>query len=325
VQWSGYASSDPKLVALYAKAKTLQWDAAEALDWDQPIDPASPLHVEAFPILELPIFQRLAEATREEIAARLTQIALSRFLHGEQGALMVASSLVGDCPDYEAKLYAATQTVDEARHVEVFARYTQRCGTPLPIDASQRAFLEAVLGADSWVKKLIGMQIVVEGAALASFHSFRARVRDPLLGKLLDGVLRDEARHVGFGTLYLRRHVTELHADDREQLADYAYEVTMAFDGTRADTLRSSQAAFAAAGVTPGEVLRAAAAWLADGKQRRGDSTRDGITDFILPTLSRLGVLTPRVAKRFAEARFTPTLSSPLLQQLDTLVDSGKS
>jgi len=322
VQWTGYEPTDPKLVALYGKAKVLQWDGAHELDWDLPIDPSTPLHVEAFPILELPIFQRLTTAKREELAARFTQIALSRFLHGEQGALLIASSLVGLCPDYEAKLYAATQTVDEARHVEVFARYTQRCGTIVPIDPSFRAFLDTITGADSWIAMLIGMQIVVEGAALSSFHAYRARVRDPLLGKLLDGVLRDEARHVGFGTLYLRRHVAELHADDREQLADEAFEAVIAFDRTRAETLRTSQAAFEAAGVAPAEVMRDAARWLADGKQRRADWTRDGITDFILPTLSRLGLLTKRAEQRFAQARFTPTLSSPLMTQLDALVHS---
>jgi hypothetical protein len=321
VRWTGFVPTDAKLVALYGKGKALQWDAAAALDWERPIDPAAPLHAAAFPILELPIFQRLSAAQRDQLMARFTQAALSQFLHGEQGALLVASSLVGAAPDYEAKLYAATQTMDEARHVEVFARYLRRCGDILPVDPSLQAFLDTVLGAASWAQMLIGMQVIVEGAALSSFHAYRARVRDPLLGELLDGVIRDEARHVGFGTLYLRHHIAALHPDEREQLADHAYTAVMTFDRTRADSLKSSRAAFEEVGVSAADVMRDAAAWLAAGHQPRADWSRDGITEFILPTLSRLGVLTPRVEQRFARARLTPSMTSPLMQQLRALVD----
>jgi hypothetical protein len=324
VRWADYIASDPKLVALYDKGKSLQWDAAD-LAWDSPIDPSAPLHAEAFPILMLPIFERLSAPTRDQLTARLTQGALSQFLHGEQGALMVASALVGKSPDYEAKLYSATQTMDEARHVELFGRYLQRCGEIRPIEPSLRSFLETVLAADSWIQMLIGMQVIVEGAALASFHAYRVRVRDPLLGTLLDGVIRDEARHVGFGMLYVRRYVNAMHDDEREQLADYAYNAVMEFDRTRADSVRSSQAAFEEAGVSPADVLRDAASWLQRGNQPREDWSRDGITRFILPTLSRLGVLTPRIETKFAQARFTPAMSSPLTEQLDALVELGRS
>jgi hypothetical protein len=135
-RWSGYDASNPRLIALYAKGKVLQWDGGVAIDWDRPVDPGAPVHAEAFPLLALPIFTRLGPSQRDALTATFMEGALSQFLHGEQGALMVASRLVGACPDYEAKLYAATQTMDEARHVEVFGRYLQRCGTIQPVDPS---------------------------------------------------------------------------------------------------------------------------------------------------------------------------------------------
>jgi hypothetical protein len=321
-QWCGYEADDDKLFALYSKGKVLQWDAERALDWGRAVDPGAPVHAEAFPLLSLPIFERLSAAQREQLTAKLMEGALSQFLHGEQGALMVASCLVGLCPDYEAKLYAATQTMDEARHVEVFGRYLKRCGSIQPVDPSLRRFLEMILGASSWLEMLIGMQVIVEGAALSSFHAYRQRIRDPLLGDVLDGVIRDEARHVGFGTLYLRDAVAGMSDDERETVADFAYATVIAFSETRRDSLKSSSSALADVGITLDAVLRDGAEWLKSGKAPRRDTTKDGITEFILPTLRRIGVLTPRIAEKFAQARIPAAATSPLLDQLDALVDT---
>ena len=67
---------------------------------------------------------------------------LSQFLHGEQGALLVASQLVSCAPTYQAKLYAASQAFDEARHVEAFSRYIQtRSKLMYPVGTGLKAFL----------------------------------------------------------------------------------------------------------------------------------------------------------------------------------------
>lgn len=322
--WSGYDVGDQKLVALYGKGKALQWDAANALDWTTPVDPSAPIHSAAFPLLSLPIMERVGVAKREQMTAYLTGQALSQFLHGEQGALMTAARLVDVCPDYEAKLYAATQTMDEARHVEVFAKYLARIGKIEPVVQSLRSFLEHILGADHWVKMLIGMQIVVEGAALSSFHVFRERARDPLLTALLDGVIRDEARHVGFGTLYVQRTVADMHPDDREALADFAFDAVVTFSATRRDSLRNAAGALEQIGLSIDDVLRDAAAWMAKGNEVKTDSIRDGVGDFIIPSLRRLGLLTPRVEQRFKDARFPASPTSPLLQQLQDLLDKDE-
>jgi 1,2-phenylacetyl-CoA epoxidase catalytic subunit len=318
-QWSGYEPSDPKIIALYAKGKALQWNADVELDWDQPVDPSSPLHAGAFPLLDLPVFQRLSSAQLDQLTAKLTRLTLSQIIHGEQGALMVASRLVSIAPDYEAKLYAATQTVDEARHVEVFGRYLKRCGGIVPLAPGFGAFLDKVIDADSWLNMMIGMQIIVEGAALSSFHAYRRRSREPLLSGILDRVIRDEARHVGFGSTYLRNTLGEMSDDERECLADYAYDAVMLFARTRHESFRQSEVFLNEFGFSLDEVLHSAAARLESGGAALADPARDGITEFILPTLTRLGVLTDRVKEKFASARLPPIMASSLLDELDML------
>ncbi|MBW2698778.1 MAG: diiron oxygenase, partial [Deltaproteobacteria bacterium] len=110
-----------KLRNLYSKSKRAQWDAEQDLDWSIPIDPSRPLIEEdRFGLERLPYFQKLSQTKREAFRAHMTAYQLSQFLHGEQGALMTAAALTHAVPDYEGKLYAATQTMDEARHVEVY-------------------------------------------------------------------------------------------------------------------------------------------------------------------------------------------------------------
>src|SRR5206468_9874688 len=101
---------------------------------------------------------------------------LSNFLHGEQGALMVAAQLVNAVPHTDAKFYAATQTMDEARHVEVFAKYIKKLDESRPIAPALKHILDATLQTDDWMKKLVGMQIVVEGLALYSFREMRNQI-----------------------------------------------------------------------------------------------------------------------------------------------------
>jgi hypothetical protein len=321
-QWAGYAVASEKLLTLYSKGKSLQWDAAQGIEWDRPIDPGAPVHASAFPLLSLPILGRVGSKAREELTAKLMQSVLSQFLHGEQAALMVASKLVALCPQFEAKLYAATQTMDEARHVEVFSRYLERSGSIQDLDPAARRFLEMVLGADSWLELLIGMQIVVEGAALSSLHAFRQHTRDPVLGQVLDGVIRDEARHVGFGTIHVQKEVAGMTEEERERVAQFAYATVLAFSETRRDSLRGFALALGDVGISVNDVLRDAAEWVRSGKEAR-DSTRDGITDFIMPTLRRMGLLTPRIAEKFATARIPASITSPLIEQLDALIASS--
>ena len=150
---------------------------------------------------------------------------LSNFLHGEQGALLVASQLASCAPSFNAKLYAASQTFDEARHVEVFNRYLQtKLGMSYPINRGLKLLLDKILTDERWDLKFIGMQIILEGLPLAAFHQARHDTDDPVLDELLYYVIRDEARHVTFGVNYLEDFVQTLSQEEREDRAQFAYE-----------------------------------------------------------------------------------------------------
>ena len=140
---------------------------------------------------------------------------LSQFLHGEQGALICTAKIVETVPWYDAKLYASTQVVDEARHVEVFARYLdEKLGGGYPINAHLGLLLDDIINDSRWDMTYLGMQIMVEGLALAAFGFLHATTNEPLLKKLLRYVMSDEARHVAFGVLSLQE--VYAHMSDKE-------------------------------------------------------------------------------------------------------------
>jgi len=304
--WNVDVAGDERLKALYRKAKTYQWDG-DSLDWDSPIDPSgSPIGAQAFGVLDLPIFDKFSKSQREFLNAHLTALTLSQFLHGEQGALLVASQLAQCVPNLEAKLCAAMQTADEARHVEVFTRYVKRCAMVYPIRNKLRETLEKIVGQDQWPQKLVGMQVVVEGLALTSFHEYRRDANDPLLRKLLELVIRDEARHVAFAPLYLKKTLEDMHPDDRETLADFAYEVTLGFRALAVSYFRDAAVVFEKVGVSFDEVCESAYAQSLPRKQL------DAVNAFIVPALERIGIITPRARRDFDRARMLSELDPDL-------------
>ena len=202
-----------RLRNLYSKAKEAQWNAEQDIDWSTPIDPSRPLIDEAsFGFDRLPFMQRLSQTQQESFRANVGAHRLSQFLHGEQGALMTAAALTHAVPDYEGKLYAATQTMDEARHVEVFEKYVRKLARVYPMSPVLKSLIDDTLKADHWVKIAIGMNMVVEGLALGAFHNMRRATSCELLKSILEGVLRDEARHVAFGNVYVGYHGSDPQA-----------------------------------------------------------------------------------------------------------------
>jgi len=145
---------------------------------------------------------------------------------------MTAAALTHAVPDYDAKLYAATQTMDEARHVEVYERYINKLAKAYPISPWLKELIDATLKADHFAKIMIGMNMVVEGLALASFHNMRKQTTCGLLRDLTDNVLADESRHVAFGNVYLSKVISEMHADEREDIAQFAFEAIRAMSNS---------------------------------------------------------------------------------------------
>src|SRR5262245_30199968 len=220
-----YAIDIEKLRNLYSKAKQNQWDGEQQLDWSVEVDPSKPIVGEdRFMFLKMPFMQRMSQSQREMFTAHATCQLLSQFLHGEQGALMTAAAVTHAAPDYEAKLYSASQTFDEARHVEVYERYVRKLGVVYPISPWLKELIDATLSSQSFAKTMIGMNMVIEGLALAAFHNMRRQATCPLLRSLTGYVLQDESRHVAFGHLYLAQTIAEMHPDEREDVAQFAFD-----------------------------------------------------------------------------------------------------
>ncbi|HXP33376.1 MAG TPA: ferritin-like domain-containing protein, partial [Acidimicrobiales bacterium] len=153
---------------------------------------------------------------------------LSQFMHGEQGALICTSRIVENVPWIDAKYYAATQVMDEARHVEVFAKYLDtKLSGHYPINAHLRTLLDDIIADDRWDMTYLGMQIMVEGLALAAFGFIHMMTTEPLLKKLLRYVMADEARHVAFGVLSLQEYYKELSAAELRERQEFAFEAAI--------------------------------------------------------------------------------------------------
>jgi hypothetical protein len=160
------------------------------------------------------------------VSIELQKSLLSQFMHGEQGALLCTARIVETVPWIDAKYYAATQVMDEARHVEVFARYLdEKLGSQYGINENLKGILDDILRDPRWDIAYLGMQIMVEGLALAAFGLMYQISTEPLLKKLLRYVMSDEARHVAFGVLSLQEYYSGLSAAELRERQEFAFEV----------------------------------------------------------------------------------------------------
>ncbi len=215
------------LQALYSKGKHQQWDAERRIDWSQAVDFERPLtrSGEVGQSRAVLAFQRLGPREQAEYRRALLGWNLSQFLHGEQGAMICASKLVQVVPDPAAKLFSATQVVDEARHVEVFARLlAEQVGHVSPIDGSVKTLLAMALASRHWDFVFLGVQVVVESLAMASFSIYRDLYVSPLLRAACAYVMEDEARHLAFGRLTLRAVYAELTEGERAEREEFLLE-----------------------------------------------------------------------------------------------------
>jgi hypothetical protein len=220
-----YEPTHEELETLYETAKKNQWNGSTEIDWSRPIGKEGPVLNVQVAFAGTHFFSRLTSEEQREVEVRVSAWRLSQFLHGEQGALVVCGQLVNGIPELDAKLYAATQVVDEGRHVEVFERYVKKLHKIYPVDPLLKAVLDEILVTNLWELKLLGMQMIVEGLAIAAFNLMRKQTADATLGQLLDYVLQDEGRHVNFGYFALRRAIPAMEASKREYLEDFTFRV----------------------------------------------------------------------------------------------------
>jgi hypothetical protein len=222
----GYQDTRAKLRDLYDKAVRAQWISDEILPWDTNVDLEAPLGAEQMlPLFGSDIYNKMNERERSHLNIETFSWVLSQFLHGEQGALLATAQLVDSVQDLDSKLYAASQVVDEARHVDVYNRYVHsKVGFSYPVNKNLKTLLDMILKDSRWDMKFLGMQIMVEGLALAAFALIRNNTQEPLLRELTAYVMGDEARHVAFGVLSLRDYYREQPESVKREREDFVYE-----------------------------------------------------------------------------------------------------
>jgi len=222
----GYEETRQKLRDLYEKAVRGQWIAADVLPWTTSVDLEAPLAPDQLmPLYGADIYMKMSEKERVKLNIETFSWTLSQFMHGEQGALLAAAQLVDSVKDLDSKLYAASQVVDEARHVDVYKRYLyEKVGFTYPVNPHLKTLLDMILKDSRWDMKFLGMQIMVEGLALAAFAMMRNNTQEPLIKSLTAYVMGDEARHVAFGVLSLRDYYREQPESVKREREDFVFE-----------------------------------------------------------------------------------------------------
>jgi hypothetical protein len=305
VTWNfDYDGEIPKIQDLYTRAKSNQWNADD-LDWDSPIDPSNPImSPEHSQYARMPFFQKLSQSQQETFTAHSTAQVLSQFLHGEQGALMTASAITHAVPDMKAKYYAATQTVDEARHVEVYDRYVEKIAIHYPMVPWLRDLIDVTLKTQDYHKVMIGMNMIVEGLALGSFNNMYRQTSEPLLKSITFNVMRDESRHVSFGHAYLTPIIAKMHADEVEELAQFAFDaVTILIKGQMGAVDEGFLRVLETSEIDPQDFAAGVKEAAEMGIMRDLPPGQiHSLDDLMIPALVRAGLITPRTKKLFQEA-----------------------
>jgi hypothetical protein len=231
--WDYEKGQRPALNKLYEKAKTSQWNGETDLPWDTEIDQellaqlmAAQFGLQQMDLTHTP-FRNWGDKEWTQLGIESQNWALSQFMHGEQGALLCTAKIVETVPWIDAKYYAATQVVDEARHVEVFAKYLDKLSGHYPINAHLGMLLDDIVKDSRWDMTYLGMQIMVEGLALAAFGFMHQITTEPLLKQLLRYVMSDEARHVAFGVLSLKEYYAELSDAEMGERQEFAFEAAV--------------------------------------------------------------------------------------------------
>src|SRR5579875_869755 len=234
--WDYEKGQRPKLDKLYEKAKKAQWNAQTDLPWETEVDQEQLVVANAvanggfnqgIDVSGTPL-ERWGDREWIQFGIESQNWTLSQFMHGEQGALVCTAKIVESVPWIDAKYYAATQVMDEARHVEVFSKYLDdKLSGHYPINAHLRLLLDDIIADSRWDMTYLGMQIMVEGLALAAFGFMHQMTTEPLLKQLLRYVMSDESRHVAFGVLSLQEYYGQLSAAELRERQEFAFEAAV--------------------------------------------------------------------------------------------------
>jgi hypothetical protein len=296
LHWTwNYASEVEELRALYERGKKGQWNAETDVDWSIPF-PRGEWFLPKEGLQLLPSVLAVAGADDATCrAAAFDEFAwtFSQLLHGEQAALQLCGQLTNACPTMDAKFYAASQVVDEARHIEVIAKFLQRkVGTIYPIGGTLKVLLDKLLEAETWRMKTLGMQCLFEGMAVGIFDMIQKGSTNPLLSDVIRRVKQDEARHAAFGVLTMRRTVREATPDEMAEMEDFSYNVLETLNANQQlDMLRDLAPKY---GLDPESVVL-----MLLGQEDWARFNSDVFMHTVVPNLARLGLITERTEAKY--------------------------
>jgi hypothetical protein len=231
-----YDDGRAAMAGLYRKGVEMQWNAETRIDWSQELDEDNPeqLPEEMLPIAGMAQYEAMSRQEKATVRRHFQGWQISQFMQGEQGALICAAKIVTQVPDVDSKFYAATQTIDEARHVEAYKRLLTKFGVAYPMTPPLKELIDQTLRDSRWDMTYLGMQVVIEGLALAAFGTIRDNAQNQLCAQVNAYVMQDESRHVAFGRLALRDyypHLTQKERDEREEfLLEASYLMRDRFD-----------------------------------------------------------------------------------------------
>ena len=280
------------------------WDPLDEkyIDFTEPFDLDAEMVVpeEMIPELRLPCFEALSEEQRIKFANQSARWMLSSILHGEAGALALSASLCHILRDPGAQEYAANQTREEARHVTAFAKYIKaRWGKPLPVGSTLGGLLTDIVNAPEVYKKIVGMQMLVEGLAMGAFATLYAHSKDPLLVKLTQLVMTDEAFHHKFGKIWADRTIPNLSQDEQNIIEDWAAECfqTLLFNLVNPE---QKQVIYGEFGLDWKQVQAEMLEAITDDDRREHMKEGTNIFRVLIKTLLKAGIITDRTKAFYA-------------------------
>lgn len=231
-----YDAGRKQMMHLYQKGKDMQWDALNRIDWTLELDPENPMELpdELSGIYHTPVWAKFNDKEKAEFRRHMQSWTMSQFMQGEQAALICAAKIVQQVPDLDAKFYASTQVMDEARHVEAYKKYLGIMGIAYPMTKPLQTLVDQALRDSRWDMTYLAMQVVIEGLALAAFGNIRDISKNQLSQQVNAYVMEDESRHVAFGRLTLKEyypHLTQKERDEREEfLVEACYHMRDRFE-----------------------------------------------------------------------------------------------
>jgi hypothetical protein len=274
------------------------WDPLDKkyIDFEAPFDITKQtiLPKEFFAVFATRIGDAMSEEQKIKFANEAARWQLSALLHGEQGALALSASLCHILKDPGAQEYAANQTREEARHVTAFAAYIkQRWGTPLPCGETLKNLLSEMVGAPEVYKKIVGMQMLVEGLAMGAFATLYQKSNDPLLVKLCQLVMTDEAFHHKFGKIWADRTIPKLSAEEHNLVEDWAAQCfqTLLFNLVNAEQMK---VVYESVGIDWQDARAAIMEAFTDNDRREAMKQSANIFRVLVKTLLNAGIITER-------------------------------